>query len=397
MAPRSAWWPARLVLLALAPVAGRAVSIAVTSTIGGEARVKPVGTAATRRLVRLGAVLASGVLLAGIAVHGSAASASPRAVLTWIKSSNSLHSSVEIANLDGSDARTLGPGTFAAVAPDGVSVAVVESLPPADNATSELLVYRSRGAQAAVKLYHCDGFLGIDGWSADSKLILASCPHGLGDKGPLLVIAAGGGSVATIASGVIDGASFAPNRSDDVVYALGSSQLLTAPVNLYTTSPAGTGTRRLTHGWVISDPVWGPGLIVFARTTSRGKLIAPINQLWSIDPNGTALRQLTHIKVDPLASGLEPLAFSANGEHLLCGFSGTDQSSSWAVTLGGKEVVARQILNEFSAPDAISRDGSRVLLTKGFEGEPTSVVSAPWGGGKPAVLVAHGANASWNE
>jgi hypothetical protein len=24
-------------------------------------------------------------------------------------------------------------------------------------------------------------------------------------------------------------------------------------------------------------------------------------------------------------------------------------------------------------------------------------VSAPWGGGKPAVLVAHGANASWNE
>ena len=359
--------------------------------------MKPVGTAAKRRLVTRGAVLASAALLVGVVVHASAASASPAAVLTWIKSSNSLNSSVEIANLNGSDVRTLGPGTFATVAPDGASVAVVESLPPADNATSELLVYPASGGAAAVKRYHCDGFLRIDGWSTDSRLILASCPHGLDDKGPLLVIAAAGGSVATIASGVIDGASFAPNSSDDVVYALGSSQLLTAPVNLFTPSPTGTRTQQLTHGWVISAPVWGPNYIVFARTTSRGKVIAPINQLWSIEPNGTALKQLTHMKVDPLASGLEPLAFSANGQHLLCGFSGTDQSSSWAVTLGGKTVVLRQLLDEFSVPDGISRDGSEVLLTKGFEGEPTSVVGAPWGGGKPTVLVPHGANASWNK
>lgn len=344
----------------------------------------------------LGAALALAALLVGIGVHASAASAGPGAVVTWIKSSNSLNGSVEIAKLNGSGVRTLGPGTSATVAPDGAAVAVVESLPPAGNATSELLAYPASGGAAAVKLYHCDGFLRIDGWSADSKLILASCPRGLNDKGPLLVIAAGGGSVATIASGVIDGASFAPNRSDDVVYALGSSQLLTAPVNLFTTSSTGTRTQQLTHRWVISAPVWGPNDIVFARTTSRGKEIAPINQLWSIDPNGTALRQLTHMKVDPLASGLEPVAFSANGQHLLCGFSGTDQSSSWAVTLRGKTAVLRQLLNEFSVPDGISRDGSEVLLTKGFEGEPTSVVSAPWGGGRPALLAAHGENASWN-
>jgi hypothetical protein len=356
--------------------------------------MKPIGTAAKGRLVTQ---VAAAALLAGIAVHASAASARPGAVLTWVKSSNSLNGSVEIAKLNGSDVRTLGPGTSATVAPDGVSVAVVESLPPAGNTTSELVVYPAGGGAAAVRLYHCDGFLRLDGWSADSKLILASCPHGLNDKGPLLVIAAGSGSVATIASGVIDGASFAPNRSDDVVYALGSSQLLTAPVNLFTTSPTGTRAQQLTHDWVIAAPVWGPNDIVFARTTSRGKEIAPINQLWSIDPNGTALRQLTHMKVDPLASGLEPVAFSANGQHLLCGFSGTDQSSSWAVTLRGKTAVLRQLLNEFSVPDGISRDGSEVLLTKGFEGEPTSVVSAPWGGGKPAVLAPHGANASWNK
>ena len=66
------------------------------------------------------------------------------------------------------------------------------------------------------------------------------------------------------------------------------------------------------------------------------------------------------MKVDPLASGLEPVAFSANGQHLLCGFSGTDQSSSWAVTLRGKTAVLRQLLTEFSVPDGISRDGSEV-------------------------------------
>ena len=68
-----------------------------------------------------------------------------------------------------------------------------------------------------------------------------------------------------------------------------------------------------------------------------------------------------------------------------------------SVTLGGKTVLARQLLNEFSVPDGISRDGSEVLLTKGFEGQPTAVVSAPWGGGTPTVLAPHGANASWNE
>ena len=138
--------------------------------------MKPIDTAAKRRLVTLGAVLASGALLVGIAVHASAASASRAAVVTWIKRSNSLNSSVEIANLNGTDVRTLGPGTFATVAPDGAWVAVVKSLPPADNATSELLVYPASGGAAAVKLYHCDGFLRIDGWSADSKRILASCP-----------------------------------------------------------------------------------------------------------------------------------------------------------------------------------------------------------------------------
>jgi hypothetical protein len=46
--------------------------------------------------------------------------------------------------------------------------------------------------------------------------------------------------------------------------------------------------------------------------------------------------------------------------------------------------------------DAISKDGSTVLFTNGFEGSPTSVERIPFGGGKATVLVRHGASASWN-
>ena len=202
--PRHTFW---LELAALAGAAGAAVSLRLPVLLDGYAvaaaavaavQLDPLaveGMLATHRAAEPGHDLlltelgleplldlrlrlgeASGALLAGSAVHARAASATPAGVLTWVKGSSSLNGSIEIALLNGRDVRTLGPGTFAMVAPDGASVAVEESLPPADNAPSELLAYPARGDAAAVKLYHCDGFLRIDGWSADSKRILASCP-----------------------------------------------------------------------------------------------------------------------------------------------------------------------------------------------------------------------------
>lgn len=364
----------------------------IATSAGETQQMKPIGTARKRRLA---AALVVALALSGLYV-AVAAHASRAALLTYIENSRTLHPSVELANVTGGDPRRLGAGSSAMLAPDGGSVAVVQELAPPDNSTSELLVYPASGG-AGMKLYHCPGFLTVYGWSSDSKLILASCPHGLNDSGPLLVIAAGGGSVATISSGVIDGASFATNSSDDVVYALGATQLLTAPVNLYRSSPAGGERRQITHGGISTSPVWGPRYIVFARTTSRSTVNAPINQLWSIAPNGSGARQLTHMSVNALADGLVPVAFSANGEHLLAGFTGTDQSASWVVDLADKTAVPRRLIDSENTPDAISRDGGTVLLTNGFEGQPTSVESVPWGGGKPTVLARRGANASWNE
>lgn len=355
------------------------------------ARIKVKLAAALAAFGGCGAV----IVVAGIAAGGAAASGSSP-ILTYIANSRSvLNQKVEVAGIDGRGARLLGPGTTASVAPDGTRIAVVQALPPQDNSTSELLVYPSGGG-SPTKLYHCKGFLTLYGWSEDSALLLGTCPHGLNQTGPLLAVDVASGTISTLASGVVEGASFAPNSSNDVVYALGASQLLSAPVNLYTTSATGGSTLQLTHGGISLDPLWGPNGIIFARQTSRGHTKAPINQLWSIQADGSGARQLTHMAVGELAEGLVPVALSADGLHLLADYVGTDQSESWAVDLSATSVVPRRLVKSENIADAISSDGSTVLFTNGFEGNPTSIDSVPFSGGKPTLLVRHGAEASWN-
>jgi hypothetical protein len=332
----------------------------------------------------------------------AAASAAPGAAapaaryLTFIANSRSLHPSVELAQASGASPRRLGPGVAAALAPSGGEVAVVEMVGPQANSSSELVLYRTRGGKAR-KLYHYDGFLSLLGWSADSRLLLAAATAG-SSTGPLLVINAANGHTSTLARGTIEGASFAPDRSDRVVYAAASSLRSSAAVNLFVAQPSGARRRQLTDDGRSSFPVWGSRSIIFTRSTSRGTQKAPINQLWSVAPDGADARQLTHMSVGPLVAGLVPVAVSADGRHLLADFEGTDTSAAWTVDVHGGSASARPLngIRDGNIPDAISRDGQRVLLTNGFEGSPSAVQAIPWGGGAPVVLAAHGANASWN-
>jgi Tol biopolymer transport system component len=340
--------------------------------------------------------LAAALVAGGLLVTSLAQARAP-AYLTFITNSRTLHPSVEVANLNGGNPRKLGPGMSAIVAPSGNFVAAIRLLPPQDNATSELLTYSTRGG-ATRRLYHYDGFLTLVGWSSDSKLLLAYGSDN-SNSGPLLVIDAASGAVTTIARGVVEGACFAPNASDDVVYALAKSLLGSAPINLFISSADGSSRRRLTGDGHSFDPIWGAREIVFARSRSRGEQDEAINQLWSIAPSGRDATQLTHMSVGPLVAGLVPVAVSATGEHVLADFEGTDTSAAWTVSLGGKATVARALngVTDGDIPDALSRDGGTVLITKGFVGASTSVESIRWAGGEPTVLSAHGANASWNE
>lgn len=344
----------------------------------------------------LACLFAAGLGVGAIATTDLATASSPAPALTFIANSRTLHPSVEIASLDGSGPRRLGPGTSALISPSGTSVAAVTLVGPQSNTSSEVVIYPAAGG-AAKTLYKATGFMQLFGWSADSTRILAWVSGG-NNSGPLLEINVATGAATTIASGVIEGASFAPNSSGDVVFALAKSLLDTAPVNLFVNLPSGGPALQITTDGHDYSPVWGPNSIVFARSKSRGSQYAPINQLWSIAPSGGKATQLTHMSVGPLVDGLAPVAISADGRHLLAQFGGTDTAAVWVVNLTGP-IHPRALLGTSAngdIADAISSNGATVLLTSGFQDSPTKLETLPWSGGKPTVLAPRGAGGDWN-
>jgi Tol biopolymer transport system component len=344
----------------------------------------------------LACLLAAGLGVGVIAGTDFATAGSPTPALTFIANSRTLHPSVEIAGLSGSDPRRLGPGTSAVISPSGTSVAAVALVGPQSNTSSEVLVYPASGGAPKI-LYKAAGFMQLFGWSADSTRILVWVSGGY-NHGPLLEIKVASGAATKLASGVIEGASFAPNSSGDVVFALAKSLLSTAPVNLFVNLPSGGPALQITTDGHDSSPVWGPHSIIFARSKSRGSQYAPINQLWSIAPSGGEATQLTHMSVGPLVDGLAPVAISANGSHLLAQFGGTDTAMVWVVNLTGA-IHPRALLGvrtDGDIADAISRNGDTVLFTSGFEDSPTQLETIPWSGGKATVVAPHGAGGDWN-
>jgi hypothetical protein len=97
--------------------------------------------------------------------------------------------------------------------------------------------------------------------------------------------------------------------------------------------------------------------------------------------------------------GLIPLDFSAAGSRLLAEFVGEDTSEAFAVNVTNGRARALHVGREEVQGAGISSDGATLLLnTQSFEQAPSHgrIVTVPWAGGAPTVLVAHGAQASWN-
>jgi hypothetical protein len=150
--------------------------------------------------------------------------------------------------------------------------------------------------------------------------------------------------------------------------------------------------------------VWGPHGIAYSHETLRPKNPYPSLQLWFMSSAGSGAHQLTTTQVAKSVEGLTPIAFSANGKHLLAnliGPQGSDQAEAYVVELGGtKPPLPRNLTSQPNGNigDAISADGSTILVTKGVADNlgPLSVETIPWSGGKPTVVVAQGAYASWD-
>jgi hypothetical protein len=303
---------------------------------------------------------------------------------------------VWVANLNGSSPFDLGPASSALISPNGSYVAAVSK--GQTNKASTLSVYATGGGAAAVVVESPQIMqLPVGAWSSDSKLILVVVGASPAD---LDVVDVATGKSRTIATGVIYGASFSPGSSDNVVYARGAPNK--TPVNLYTTTSTGAGTRQLTHDGASVEPLWGAHGIVYSDESAHAKTHTAQLQLWLINPDGSGARQLTNIAIKSGWEGLTPIAISADGEHVLAnlvGPPGSNDTEAYTVDLSAKK-PPRDLTGQGSGyiGDAISSDGNWVLLTKGTANNLASfsVELVKWPGGKPTTLVKQGAYASWD-
>ena len=172
-----------------------------------------------------------------------------------------------------------------------------------------------------------------------------------------------------------------------------------APSDLYT-GPALGGKKlaRVTDFGRAMNPVWGPEEIAFDRFKRR-KGDAPAFNLWALDPaRDAALRRLTQLTIPRLVSGLVPLEFSADARRLLAVFTGQDTEVGFTVaTRSGKTRALSKDFESGIVGFDLSADGTRILAHTGG-GDPSAahdVVSVPYGGGKPTVLVEDAAYPDW--
>jgi Tol biopolymer transport system component len=325
----------------------------------------------------------------------AAAAAAP--LMTYITDLNKPAPQVWVSAVGGGSATDLGPATSALISPNGNEVAAIaiQKGQPAKDWT--LSLYSTAGG-APVTIVQSVQFMQLLAWSPDSDLILVEIGA---SPAALRVVDAATGQARTIATGLFAGASFAPDATDRVVYARAAAN--STRLNIYTTYSTGANTRQLTHDGLSEFPLWGASGIVYSHETVRPKNPYPALQLWLISPTGAGERRLTNTPVAANVEGLTPIAFSDNGKHLLANFigpQGSDHAEAYAVELGGpKPSAPRDVTGQGNGDigDAISSDGSTILLTNGIAGAATpSVETVPWTGGKPTALVSSGAYASWD-
>jgi Tol biopolymer transport system component len=300
---------------------------------------------------------------------------------------------VMLAAANGSEARALGPGSTAVLSPNGRFVAAVTVKSSQAANQSSLVLYSASGKTGPKTLRQSNEPLTLVGWSPDSSEIAVT-------DGDSLVIVRLSGVARVVASGTITGASFAPDTPDRLVYASAASLLVSSKVDLYVVSAAGGTPLRITSDGLSEYPLWGPNGIIFSHEYSSAN---PAYQLWFINPRTDGEQALTDLTMPDGFTGLEPIAISKDGEHLLANLNAPDTSEAWVLNLG----AARPLPRDLSAPgiatvgNAISHDGSTILLTDGY-GSPAdadaaaqSVEAVQWNGVKWTVLARRGAFASW--
>jgi hypothetical protein len=329
--------------------------------------------------------------------------------------------------------------------PGAASVASTDS-------RAELTFTRVNGRQHSVWVANADGSAArkiasraYDGrLSADGRWLAFSRPQGSPNSGgvPLYVIGLSGGKPRRIGEArswewsprraklaiidavglfVVDPASgqgrrlvrgrdllhisFSPDGRA-VAYARSNGRLAKAyRSDLFALRFADGVTRRLTRDGYSTHPLWGPHWIVYERLRWTGG-IAPVGRLWLMRADGSGqhlfARGAEGLRRGLPVFGLDPLALSEDGRHLLVCQAFEFGCPRVALTVpGGKRYGFPKLLPIERARGAsaldLSRDGARVLVDIGspHEDRNHAVYEIPFAGGRLRLVAADAIAASW--
>jgi Tol biopolymer transport system component len=318
------------------------------------------------------------------------------ATLVFNKGADTSRATVWSAADDGTGAKRIArAGLNPRVSPDGTMV-IFQSLSGAPGTRPQLVMVPAAGGARKVLLepaWRSD----TQAWSPDSRYVAAVTGPEIGTQ-RLVLIDTSGGSVRTVARGQFYGVSFSPS-SGAVVYSRARRDTYPPSSSLWV-APVGGGTAmRITSGSPDIYPLWGPESIVFTRQTKPPREYDSWKQnLFVMAPGDSAPRQLTHQRPAFLLAGLTAVSWSADGARLLGQFGGQDTVFAQTVdpANGRARTVGREAESIVGA--ALSRDGSTILAMRGaFEDTTqTEVVTVPYTGGRPRVIVRHAFSPDWN-
>jgi Tol biopolymer transport system component len=328
--------------------------------------------------------------LAAAAIAASLAAVAPaRATIVFERSP--FRPAVYTAADDGSNRVKLADGELPKISPDGATVAY--ETPYRGSTRPTLRVVPAAGGESR-RLLNPVWYSYV--WSPDSRTIAAITGKEVGRK-TLVLVDVASGQVRTVAHGQFSGFSFSPD-STQLVFARALKDTYPPRSDLLSIPLTGGLPTALTSDHRSIDPLWGAAGIAFVKLrkpTRKGD--AYKQDIYILDPATRAVRRLTTTKVPFLLSGLDPVAWSADGTHLLAEFGGQD--TSYAETVDPATGAARKLgsLRDGIVGWDLSADGSTVLATTGGydPGDHHDVVSVPYAGGTPTVLIPNGFSPDW--
>ena len=202
------------------------------------------------------------------------------------------------------------------------------------------------------------------------------------------------------------GMAFSPD-STQIAFSLMKFGSRAAAGTLYV-APVTDATARTALLARAAAPVWSTSGIAAMQGT---KVTVTLNgartpmvhtQIWTISPDLSSKKQLTHYTASGLMAGPAPVAWSPSGNMVFGFCSGEDvlDMATFRVPGGSKTTLFRSGSGSFHIPVAVSADGKRLLYTVESVSGPSAIKTTSLTGRGTRTLVSRALTVSvtpnWN-